>query len=103
MSMLPQPQVSQDLECIEEDELTPEDFNMDEENPCTIKDVEVDGNTARWSISCPAGNGMDMGGKWEVTSHGDKLNGSGSMEADMGGQKVSWTMSWEGKRIGDCK
>ena len=102
MSMMPQPRTTTTMECIEEDELNPEDFNMDEENPCAIKDVKVDGNTAHWTISCPAGNGMVMDGQWEVTSHGNKLSGSGSMETEMAGQKMSIEMSWEGKRIGDC-
>ena len=103
MSMMPQPQTTTIEECIEETELDPEDFTMDEENPCDINDVEIDSDTASWSIVCPAGNGMEMAGSWEFTSHGDSLNGKGSMSADMAGQKMDFDMSWEGKRIGDCE
>ena len=48
MSMLPQPQVHSSQECIEESELQPDDFNMDENSPCKISDAVVDGNTANW-------------------------------------------------------
>ena len=103
MSMMPQPQTNTTEECIEESELNPEDFNMDEENPCSINDVTIDGDTASWTINCPAANGMEMGGAWQFTSHGDSLTGKGNMSTDMMGQTMSFDMTWEGKRIGDCE
>lgn len=103
MSMMPQPQTSTDTECIEEFEMNPEDFNMDEENPCKITEVTIDGNTARWLISCPTGGGMTMEGKWEFTSKGDSIAGTGSMTAEVAGQDMSFDMDWTGKRIGPCK
>jgi len=103
MSMMPEPQTTTEKECVEEDELSPEDFNMDEDNPCTIKDVNVEGNTARWSISCATGGGPAMDGQWEFTSSGDSITGSGSMSAEFSGQNMSFDMTWEGKRIGDCE
>lgn len=102
MSMLPQPQVHTSTECIEQSELSPDDFNMDEENPCDISDVAIDGNTASWSISCPVESGMVMEGQWEFTSKGDSITGSGSMSTDAGGMKMEFKMNWEGKRVGDC-
>lgn len=103
MSMMPQPQTTTIKECIEENELNPEDFNMDEENPCAISNVDINGGTARWSISCPTDNGTAMEGTWEFTSEGDTLSGNGSMSANFGGQDMSFEMTWEGMRIGDCK
>lgn len=103
MSMMPQPQTTTTTECIEESEMDPEDFNMDEENPCNITNVTVDGDTARWSISCPTGNGMAMQGQWEIISKGDSITGSGSMTAEIAGQEMGFNMSWNGKRIGDCQ
>ena len=102
MTMLNQPQTNTAKECIEEDELDPENFNMDQDNPCKIADVEIDGKTARWSISCPTEGGMTMDGKWEFTSYGDSISGSGSMSTEMSGQKFGFDMTWSGKRIGDC-
>ena len=102
MSMMPQPQTTVEKECIQETELNPEDFDMDEENPCTISDVSIDGDTARWSINCPTENGMAMKGQWEFTSHGDSITGSGSMTANMAGQEMGFNMTWEGKRLGAC-
>lgn len=103
MSMMPQPQTNTVKECIEESELSPEDFDMDEDNPCNITDVVIDGDTASWSINCPVENGMVMEGKWEFTSNGDSITGAGNMAAEMAGQTMSFDMTWSGKRIGDCK
>ena len=103
MSMMPQPQVTTDIECIEEDKLRPEDFDMDEDSPCSISDVNYEGNTGRWSIDCPVEGGGAMKGQWEVTSNGDKLSGKGEMTPEIAGQKMGFNMSWEGKRIGECK
>ncbi|MFC1777202.1 DUF3617 domain-containing protein [Pseudomonadota bacterium] len=103
MSMMPQPQTTTVLECIEEDELDPESFNMDEDTPCDITDVTTDGNTARWSINCPTEGGAVMEGHWEVTSNGDSLTGKGEMTTEMAGQKMGFNMNWQGKRIGKCE
>lgn len=103
MSMMPQPHTNTVTECIKEDQLDPDDFNMDEDNPCQITNVSVDGNSASWSISCPAADGMAMDGQWQMTSSGDSITGGGSMAADFAGQKMNVTMKWDGKRIGDCK
>ncbi len=103
MSMMPQPQTTTVLECIEENTLNPEDFNMDKDSPCMITDVTVEGNTTRWSINCPTEGGPVMSGKWEVTSNGDSLSGKGTMSTEFSGQKMGFNMTWEGKRVGDCK
>ncbi len=102
MTMLNQPQTNTVKECIEEDELNPDTFNTDQDNPCEFSDVNIDGNSASWSISCPTQGGMTMDGTWQFTSHGDSITGSGSMSAEMSGQKFGFDMTWSGKRIGDC-
>jgi hypothetical protein len=102
MSMMPQPQTNTVTECIKDDHIDPDSFNMDEENPCSIGDVNVDGNTLSWSISCPNAAGQ-MDGQWEMTSNGDSLSGSGTMSAEFGGQKMGFDMTWDGKRVGDCE
>ncbi len=103
MSMLPEPQVRSSTKCITETELSPDDFNMNEDSPCDITDVSVNGNTARWSISCPVEGGIMIAGQWEFTSGGDSINGSGSMSGDAGGMQIEFKMDWEGQRIGDCQ
>lgn len=102
MTMMPQPQVTTTRECVKESELNPEDFNMDEDNPCDISDRNIDGDTASWSINCPTEGGV-MKGKWEFTSSGDSISGSGTMSMDMAGQTMGFEMSWTGKRIGECE
>ena len=103
MTMMPHPQTTSVTECIEETELSPDSFNMDEDNPCEITEVTVDGNMARWSIECPTAGGPAMKGHWEFTSSGDSITGSGSMTASFNGQEMGFTMNWEGKRVGDCQ
>jgi len=102
MTMMPQPQTTTVMGCIKEPELNPEDFNMDEDNPCNISEVAIDGDTASWSINCPTEGGAVMEGKWEFTSAGDSISGSGTMSMDYAGQEMGFEMSWAGKRIGDC-
>ena len=103
MSMMPQPQVTVNMECIEEDFLDPETFNKDQESECGVVNVTTDGNTASWDIDCPIENGAKLEGSWEMTSNGDTLTGKGNMSTEIAGQKVGFDMSWEGKRIGDCE
>ncbi len=103
MSMMPQPTSSTVKECIENDELSPESFNMEEDNPCNISDVTIDGNTARWSINCPTEGGPVMEGQWEFTSKGDSISGNGTMSAEFAGQQMGFNMTWEGKRVGNCE
>ncbi|MBT8075759.1 MAG: DUF3617 domain-containing protein [Gammaproteobacteria bacterium] len=101
MTMMPQPQTNTVTECIKTDHIDPESFNMDEENPCSIEDVSIDGDTLAWSIVCPTPAGQ-MDGQWEMTSNGDSLSGRGTMSAEISGQKMGFDMTWSGKRIGDC-
>ena len=89
-------------ECVEEEELSPDDFNTDPENPCEISNVNIDDNTAEWSIVCPTDMGT-MEGQWVFTSDGDSISGNGSMSANYGGQQMDFKMTWEGKRTGDCE
>ena len=44
-----------------------------------------------------------MTGYWQVTSHGDTVNGTGKISTEMDGEKMGFEMSWEGKRLGDCQ
>ena len=96
------PQTDKHNECVEEDELSPEDFNTDTEIPCEISNVNIDDNTAEWSIVCPSDMGT-MEGQWVFTSSGDSISGNGSMSANYGGQEMDFKMTWEGKRTGDCE
>jgi hypothetical protein len=101
MSMMNNPQTKTEEVCIEDEEFTPEDFNMEQDTPCDLSDIEVDGDTMRWSVNCPAPNGS-MTGSWEFTSQGDTVEGSGEMSAQMGGMSMDMDMSWTGAHVGDC-
>ena len=101
MTMMPEPRSNTVQECIENDELSPESFNMDKDNPCDITEVAIEGNTARWSINCSTDGGPAMEGQWEFTSNGDSISGKGEMSAEFSGQKMGFNMTWKGKRIGN--
>ncbi len=101
MPMLPEPQVRTHSSCIEESELNPEMFQIDERAGCSINDVEVSGNAATWSIECP-GPVSTTRGQWTFTANGDRMSGKGSMNVDMGEQAMEFTVRWEGERTGDC-
>jgi hypothetical protein len=103
MTIMPAPRSTTVKECIVEDELSPEDLNMDKDSPCNITNVNVEGSTARWSISCSTAGGPVMAGHWEFTSNGDTISGNGTMSGDFAGQKMGFDMTWEGKRVGDCE
>ena len=103
MTMLAQPQVNTVKECIDKDELGPDSFNTDKNNPCKFSDIEIDGNTARWSINCPTEGGPAMQGHWEFTSNGDTISGNGTMSTEYSGQKFGFDMAWAGKRVGPCE
>lgn len=102
MPMMPVPQERSYTECVQETEIDPEKFQMDQETPCDVNDMVVDGKTISWSLSCPGPMGTTEG-QWSFTSEGDSMHGNGAMTAEMGGQNMEFTMSWKGKRIGDCE
>ena len=102
MPMLPQPRVSTTTECIRESELSMDDMGDGEMSPdCTFEMAQIDGNTAKWSFDCPVEGGTSHG-EWEATSNGDSVTGKGLVTMSFQGQTMEMTMSWEGKRIGDC-
>jgi len=102
MSMLPAPQTKTTTECIEKEELGPAEFHMEEDSPCDFSDVVIDDDTVSWNVNCPGPAGGEMTGEWSFTSHGDSIEGNGSMSADMAGQAIEFTMEWSGQRVGNC-
>jgi hypothetical protein len=103
MSMMPTPKTTTVTECVKEEELNPENFNPDEDNPCAISNLDINDDRASWSIVCPTGGGPIMKGQWEFTSSGDSITGNGSMSTNYGGQEMNFAMDWQGKRTGDCQ
>jgi hypothetical protein len=101
MSMMEKTQTKTQMECIEEEEFDPHNFNMEQKNPCDIDQVKIDGNTVSWAVSCPSPTGS-MTGSWLFTSNGDSVTGTGEMAAKMGAMSFDMNMDWVGKRVGDC-
>ena len=102
MPMLPQPRVTTVTECMTESEISMDDMSGEGMDPgCTFDMSQVDGSTMKWSFDCPVEGGTSHG-EWEAISGGDTVSGKGLITVSFQGQTMDMTMSWEGKRIGDC-
>ena len=103
MPMLPEPRVTTTTECMKESEISMDDMGGEDMDPnCQFEMAQVDGNTMKWSFDCPVEGGTSHG-EWEATSSGDGVTGNGVITMSFQGQNMEMTMSWEGKRIGDCQ
>lgn len=103
MPMLPSPQTMTVEECFEDeimdmDQMADEDLDGD----CTYEMGSLDDDTMTWTIDCPVEGGT-MHAEWQATSQGDSVDGNGTIDMNMQGMTMQMTVSWEGKRIGDCK
>jgi hypothetical protein len=102
MPMLSQPRVTTKTECLENSEFSMDDMSSEEMDPnCKFETVQVDASTMKWSFDCPVEGGTSHG-EWEATSGGDTVTGEGLMTVSFQGQTMEMTMSWNGKRVGDC-
>jgi len=103
MPMLAQPRVTTTTECMTESEISMDDMGGEEMDPnCQFEMAQVDGNTMKWSFDCPVEGGTSHG-EWEATSGGDSVTGNGVITMSFQEQTMEMTMSWQGKRIGDCQ
>ena len=67
---------------------------------CKVSDFKTVGNTVSWSMTCEGQNAMT--GTGEFTYTGDTYNGTLKMNMERGGQPMTMTMKYSGKRLGDC-
>jgi hypothetical protein len=44
-----------------------------------------------------------MHGEWQMTSKENSMDGKGSMSADVNGTAMEMSMTWKGRRLGDCE
>jgi hypothetical protein len=103
MPMLPEPRVVTNTQCMNYDEISPETMGAEnQDSNCQIEMEQIDGDTMKWTAICPTGDGTSRG-EWEATSFGDTVTGEGLISADVQGQTMNITMSWKGKRIGECE
>lgn len=103
MPMMPAPRVTTETQCMETGEMSP-DAMADDESDCAYEIEKIDGNTMSWTIECPSEMGTAVG-RWTATSGGDTLTGEGEMTFSGGGMpdEMVMTMSWDGRRVGDCE
>jgi len=102
MPMLPQPRVTTITECMEKSEISMDEVGTEGMDPnCNFKMEQLDGSTMKWSVDCPVEGGTSHG-EWQATSAGDTVAGNGIITVSFQGQTLEMTMSWEGKRVGDC-
>jgi len=69
---------------------------------CRFEIGEVHDDTMSWSVECPVEGGTSRG-TWTARSGGDTVSGEGNLSVSFQGQSMEMTMSWEGRRIGDCE
>jgi hypothetical protein len=102
MPMLPQPQVNTQTECLDKPVMSLDELQKDEMDPnCEFETAQIDDTTVKWSVDCPVEGGTARG-EWQATSHGDRIEGDGTMTMSVQGQEMNMTMSWTGKRVGAC-
>ena len=102
MPMLPQPQVKTTQECMKESVISVDDMQGEDLDPeCTFETEQVDEKTMKWTLDCPIEGGTSHG-EWQATSHGNRIEGAGTISMNMQGQAMEMTMNWEGKRVGAC-
>jgi hypothetical protein len=67
---------------------------------CKVTDQKIDGNKITWSMRCEGANPMT--GTGEFVYSGDSYVGTMQMTTGRGGQPMTMTMKYTGKRLGDC-
>ncbi len=87
-------------ECISDSTLDPHKL-MDQSQGCAISDVKAGGSKMTWHVECSSPAGQ-MAGDAEFRSSGDTAEGSMSMNISFGGNTMSFTTNWQGKRLGPC-
>jgi hypothetical protein len=67
---------------------------------CKVSDYKTEGNKVTWSMRCEGENPMT--GTGEFVYSGDTYAGTMKMTTGRGGQPMTMTMKYTGKRLGDC-
>lgn len=71
-----------------------------EQNDCKVENVKTEGNKVTWSMRCTTP--QPMTGAGEMTYGADSYVGMQTMNMERGGQAMTMTMKYTGKRLGDC-
>ena len=91
------PQSITHTQCITTDDLVP--VSNDANQECRVTDVQMNGNTVTWKITCGGDqNGMD--GTGQVVYAGDSMQGAMTFTIRPYGSQMKNTIS--GRRIGNC-
>ena len=67
---------------------------------CKVSDMKTEGDKTSWSMKCEGQ--IAMSGTAEFTFNGDTYTGITKIDTDRGGQPMTMTMKYSGKRLGDC-
>jgi hypothetical protein len=67
---------------------------------CKVSDYKTEGNKVTWSMRCEGESAMS--GTGEFVYSGDTYTGTMKMSMARGGQPMTMTMKYSGKRLGDC-
>ena len=100
-SMFPQPRVQTSQECIKDAQISPKDLAPDDDDSCSMSDVNVSGDSLSWSMQCNTPGGT-MEGSGNFTSAGDSGSGNMQMNMNIEGQSLNMEIVWKGRRTGSC-
>lgn len=99
--MAPAPRTETRTECVVDGDRSAEAFlaNMTE---CTVTDLVDTATNMSYKVKCPNGP-LTLNGTADMKSDGKTVSGKMAMSMDMEDQKMSMSIDWSGKRLGDCK
>lgn len=89
--------------CIEDAEIDPLRLVM-QTHGCKVVRRSLSGNVLKWKMQCPNDLGLDpFQGEGQLTSWGKRLEGSMTMEANMGAAPLEVDTRWKGRLVGGCE
>jgi hypothetical protein len=88
-------------QCITNDDLVPRPSSQPgQQQDCEITDVKVSGDTVTWRMRC-TGEGGTVEGEGSITYHGDRFEGSSTINIIDAGMSMQTQMT--GRRVGECQ
>lgn len=68
---------------------------------CSVQDVNATGDRVQWRMQCSSP--FPMQGTGETIYSGGSFSGSSAVNTDTAGMKLELTMTYSGRRIGECQ
>ena len=86
-------------QCLQKDDLVPQDPGPSEQGNCQPQDVRIEGDTVMWKLVCDSGEGK-ITSSGRITYQGTSLEGE--MATRIPGQEMEITNQLKGRWVGPC-